>query len=552
MPQRILGLDMGHWSVKAVLMESRFRAIQVVDCLEVPLSPETEGQLDLRDRQAVALEMLLSRLPARPDVVSTCVPADAATIHWVPLPFADPRKVQQVLPGELEDLIPFELSDCIFAYEISSSETGPEALVAIAKQSTVGNLLSFLDGFGLDPRHLSVDAIDLYTLYTHFLRDDDSRAERPPDVDEARIEAPVDATAKVSSVRLIVDIGHARSLILAATDDRVLYARSIANGGQGLTQAIRDAYGITLQEAEEGKHADAFIESSLHPAPSDAAQRMSQIVYQSIRPITQEIRRSLQYIRQKRQLSVTRIDLVGGGSKVRNLANHLAEHLQIPVAHGAAVEQAVARSVEGPRRAAFALPLALAIQASPEHDIKEIQLRNGPFRYSGGLEHLQTRMPAIAAASGILVFLWILVAVVQYQLIGRREKDVDQQVCSITKEVIGREECELAVALSLMREPSGELGVFELPKHSASFYAADLSERIPEGALEGTLFSELDITTNRARVSGTTDSFDSVDKIVAEYRKNPCYQDVRKSKIDKGSDGRGVEFQLSMQLDCPK
>jgi hypothetical protein len=61
---------------------------------------------------------------------------------------------------------------------------------------------------------------------------------------------------------------------------------------------------------------------------------------------------------------------------------------------------------------------------------------------------------------------------------------------------------------------------------------------------------EMDITSDKARVSGESDSFDAVDSLVTAYAADPCFTEIKKGKLQKKGDGSGVEFQLTMNLEC--
>ena len=110
----------------------------------------------------------------------------------------------------------------------------------------------------------------------------------------------------------------------------------------------------------------------------------------------------------------------------------------------------------------------------------------------------------------------------QYHVTNKRERSIDRQFCEVTMKVIGKEICEPTVAISVMKQPQSELGSFKLPERSAVRVAAELSHMIPEAMAKDVLIQELEITSERARVSGETSSFDAVDQIVAAR----CYGEV--------------------------
>lgn len=548
MPQRILGVDLGAWSVKAVLAESAFRGYTVEATYEVPVGlgpPETRSE-----RQIEALSEILAMPGAKPDTLIAAMPGETTTVRSIELPFSDTRKLEATMEGELADLLPFDVGEAVFDHVIQEKLDGgaSRSLAAAAREEDVRERLALLNDAGVDPRFLPVDTLQLYNLYTHYLHDDASRAETPK---ETSSEASTFVIADPDSPpdgRLLVDIGHERTVVLAAFEGGIAHTRVLRHGGREVTEAIAEAYQLPWDDAEAGKHEDAFVASARHPAPSDATHRMSEVVVKGLRPLVLELRRTLLSVRREKRMRVARIDLLGGGARIRNLAPYLGEQLNVPTALGAAVEQAVERHVEPERRGAHAIALALALRTAGDEPVNSIDLRKGPLSFAGQLQHLRTRLPFMAGAAAVLMAFVLVLAVVQYRAVAARESAIDEQFCEVTERVVGRRVCEPAIALSVLREPTTELGNFKLPEKSAFRMAADISTAVPKDL--DTRLREMDIRPNQARLVGETTSFDAVDKIFSALGADPCITNVKKGSLLKKSDGKGVEFQLKMDLEC--
>jgi general secretion pathway protein L len=549
MPQRILGIDLGSWSVKGVLIETSFRGFDVVAVREVKVRAGEPGMK--LERQIEALKELLADGTLRADAHVIGFPGENATARYITLPFSDAKRVDQTLGGELADALPFEITDALFDHGLVKKldDGGSISLCAVAKKDALDAFLKAVQSAGIDPKFVPVDAFQLHNLYTFFLREDQSKAEAPTHTSPEAGTFILPTPGGPPDARLIIDIGHERTLLCASSEEGMGYVRVIRAGGRDITEAIAKAYEISLEDAEEGKHADALVTSSRHPAATDVAQRMAEVVHEGLSMLVKELRRSLQAIRSEKRVRIARIDLVGGGARIRNLANYLAEQLNVPAANGVAVEQSVERHLEAPRRPAYAAALAYALRTATEVSSSKIDLRVNEFQFAGQLRHLKQRAPVIAGSIGALILLLLVNTIAQYHVIKKRETSIDQQFCDITQKVVGRAICEPAVAYSVMKNPQTELGNFKLPERSAMRVAAELSAMIPE-KME-ILIQEMEVTPERARITGETSSFDAVDQIVAEYSKDPCYgSDIKKAKLRKKSDGKGVEFQLSIKLGC--
>ncbi len=548
MPQKILGVDLGSWSVKGVLLESSFRGFRVEAVHEELLAPgEPETR---RQRQLDALGRMIGESRLKGDVMVAGFPGEQATMRWVTLPYGDQRKIDQTIAGELADVLPFDVLDAVTDHEVlDRARHESTSLCAAAVSDHVGAFLEALQSSGADPKFLPIDVLQLYNLYTHFLKEDASKPEvaTAPSEEANTFIAP--SPVGPPDARLLVDIGHERTLVCACYEKGIAHVRVLRAGGRAVTEAIAKAYQLSWADAEAGKHEDALATSPRRPATDDASQKMSEVVEQGLSPLVRELRRTIQSIRKEKRVRVARIDLLGGGSRIKNLANYLAEQLNVPVAMGLAVEQAVERQAEASQRASFALALGCALRATGDAPVSRIDLRRGEYQFAGQLQHLRRRAPLMAIAAGVLTVLLMINTIVQYQVISSRETAIDRQFCEITKKVVGREICEPTVAISVVKQPTSELGNFALPEKSAFRIAAELSHLVPK-ELELTL-SEMEITPDRARLSGETQSFDAVDQLVSAYAADKCFTEIKKSGLRKKSDGDGVEFQLSIQLGCP-
>ena len=130
MAQRIIGLDVGAASVKAVVVESTYRSWTVTASGSVPVAAEAEGGPPLRDRQVQAVKELLSRPELAFDTAIVGFPGASAS-HTVTLPFSDVKRIEQTIGFEVEGQIPFDLAEVAWDWQpLRTSEGKTELLVA--------------------------------------------------------------------------------------------------------------------------------------------------------------------------------------------------------------------------------------------------------------------------------------------------------------------------------------------------------------------------------------------------------------------------------------
>jgi general secretion pathway protein L len=108
---RNVGLDWAQDTLRVATLESGFRGFSVQGVRSVPLPAEGTPAERLR----AGLQALELTPPIGPDdVVAVALPSAVVASHLLTLPFTDPRRLEQVLPAEVEGAIPFDLEEVIW------------------------------------------------------------------------------------------------------------------------------------------------------------------------------------------------------------------------------------------------------------------------------------------------------------------------------------------------------------------------------------------------------------------------------------------------------
>src|SRR5690242_12378798 len=118
MAQRILGLDVGERTVKAVLATSAYRGYTVLATARAPVPPPSGGEAPapLRERQAEAVRALLADAHLAFESAIVALPGPSVS-HVLSLPFSDPRRIEQTVGFEVESQIPFDLADVVWDWQ---------------------------------------------------------------------------------------------------------------------------------------------------------------------------------------------------------------------------------------------------------------------------------------------------------------------------------------------------------------------------------------------------------------------------------------------------
>ena len=115
---RIIGIDLGAWSVKATVLEGGFSRFEVAEQTS-QLVTQSDGELPSQSAKRDALQTILATLGAdESTVVGTGYPVDNASVRLIQMPFADKNQIAQTLEFEVEGLVPYDLEEMIVAHRI--------------------------------------------------------------------------------------------------------------------------------------------------------------------------------------------------------------------------------------------------------------------------------------------------------------------------------------------------------------------------------------------------------------------------------------------------
>jgi general secretion pathway protein L len=521
----VAGIDLGAHAVKFVLIEVGFRVSRLVSSWSELVPP---GEAPLAERQGEALQAGMARLPGE-TMTYLALPGEMLAVRALDLPFADARKIDQVVGFELEGQIVHSLQDVVFDHVTlkPSGGLGATVLAVAARTEEVGELLSTLAGRGLDPRGLYAAPVIYHTLF--------AGAARQPGAAEP-------------GCRLLVDVGHRRTNVCFILRDETVYARTITRGGEALTAAVAEAFKLGPVEAERAKHEVGFLSGPDRPAPNATAERMDAALRGALTPLLRELRQTVASFRARDKTPIEGVLLTGGGAALNGLAAMLEEELGAPVSIFAPDSEARAGD---PGEAELGAPYTLgaAIAWAGARGGKELDLRRGPFQFKASFSVLRQK----AVHVGMLVAALLVCATIDATMaLARLNKQRDQlqaQLRVATQELFGEPRMDAkAVATLLKRGFKEEMA--PIPKATAYDLMSEISRRLPAADKIKLDITQLDIAPKKAAIRGTVDSAAARDEMVTKLSEIDCFENISKGPISELSDGT-KQFVLNINSKCP-
>jgi general secretion pathway protein L len=158
---RFLGIDIGDGALRGVMVRSTLRKLELERYVEIPLteSPDAPGRLP---ELSEAGRNLLRALGATPDAIVAGLPGEETSLRAIELPAAARKRIGEVLPFELEAVLPYDPHDAIIDHQPIASDQGTlRVLSAAVLRPHVAAALERLRQIGLEPRELAAGAAAL-------------------------------------------------------------------------------------------------------------------------------------------------------------------------------------------------------------------------------------------------------------------------------------------------------------------------------------------------------------------------------------------------------
>jgi general secretion pathway protein L len=518
-----VGLDIGQTAIKAVRFKRRLSGRESVEYFHLPL-PYGKPVQSEPARLAGHLRNFLWQhgLYGSGDIV-TALPCQDLFIRTLSFPFRDSAKLEQVVPFEVENLIPMALDDVAMGSVVlppkaggaSQKPKGAEVLITAAPKDKVTEHLKFLASADLKPAAIGVDGMALYSV-TKFLQEEGAHV--PGDL-------------------AIVDVGATKTTLCLIHEGRPVVLRTVLWGGNHLTHALAVRYACTFAEAERRKREMAVQE-----------------VDAWLEPLLKELRVSLHAYEGTAHQRLSHCWVSGGGSKLRQLSGHVAHELGLtPV---------------GPRQGfgancprAFSIAFGLAIHPKivrPRWKAKaigsDVALDLGAVADESAARRKESQQDLRLALwcgliLGILALIDLSVRVyLKDSTLTALKLALQAQFAQSFGEG-GTPGQELDVARSRVAQLDKSLSVIDRSRNSVLLNLSDLTKQLPAGI--PLTIRELTVEGASIHLEGETNSFDSVEKIKQAFTSSQQFQGVAVTDTRVGAGPSQVVFRLTYTVQRP-
>lgn len=316
-----VGIDIGSYSIKVAEVNISRKSAVVTDFKEYPLSTQPNAD------QSLEIIETLRNISTNYDSTQTRfvfgIAQNDVSLRRKLFPFRERQKILKSLAFELEDEIPFDLDDTTFEAKILELQGTSSIVMACAcpNESILAHLERAKEGH-IDPAILSVDSFALSNLFEEW-------SQSPPETSAATDPEKTQIDAKKRG-RLILMMGHHRSLLLAYNQDSLVSIRSVLWGASEIAKNISRAFNIPLAESLKVVQLRCYILMNSAGANKDQIL-LSETVKESLVDLSRELKFSVIELQTENNLYFPQLEILGGASNLQNMGPYLTQTLEMPV-----------------------------------------------------------------------------------------------------------------------------------------------------------------------------------------------------------------------------
>ncbi|MBP6218112.1 MAG: pilus assembly protein PilM [Oligoflexales bacterium] len=399
--QRIIGLDIGSYSIKIVEIYNHFKSYEIAGFYQTVI-PSIEN-MPADALIPACLEQIFKENHIVADRIITAMPGQYISSRIMPFGFSDPSKVEAAVFAEIEDQVPFNLSDMIVDHQILGTMNEKTiALVVMTKKEFLKSFLDYLQKIKIDPKLVDIDSLSFYNLCPYL------------EMDPGRCYG-------------IVDIGHEKTSVCLVQSGILRMFRSINLGGRYITEFLARDLEISFTEAQRLKHRVSMVltdqSSGIELSKEDRV--VADRITVASNAIVKELGRTLYAFKNWEKAPVEKIFLSGGTTLLKNFDVYLTQQLEVQSVYnqpGNTLKMDPALNASFPIMAQGLAIGLRAVTSVKRHS--QINMRKGEFAYVQDYEAVLKVAGTVFKIIAVALLLFSFSYMVKYFIYQRETQNV--------------------------------------------------------------------------------------------------------------------------------
>jgi type IV pilus assembly protein PilM len=441
--QKILGLDIGSYSVKAVEILNMYKSYRVTGFHEVVI-PEIEG-VDAADVGMTAVRQLFRQNDLVADKIYTGVMGALASSRFFELENVKKRNIGAVVQSELESQAPFRVEDVVIDHQLLETQGAISTVLAVmARKEDIESYLNELQDISIEPKVIDVDYLSFMNLIPFFRFEDDELAGQRSDSEAGRKEASVSRRR----YRLLIDVGHQKTSVVLFRGQRLVAARTIRMAGRYFTEFLQKNLNVTYGEAQRIKHGVSRIEVSENARPGPSGDKeflVARLIGVSVVELVKEISRTVHSFTTQEKEYPEAIYLSGGSAVISGLREHMEMVLGVPVKPFAFNTEKLSVDEDLSHRTTEMIQaLSLGLRGVNHKRQSKINLRRGELALAGSYDRLVQQITNLGVVVASLLACLIAAYLLRVVTYGSEVTALKNDYRELVKKTLKKEPSDLS------------------------------------------------------------------------------------------------------------
>lgn len=303
----VAGLDVGSSSVKVVELDGKMNNLNLVSLGFENLPDETvvDGQIMELNAVAETIQFVCGDSNIKTPKVITGVSGHSVIIKNIVLPPMSREELEESIDWHAEEHIPYDLSEVSLDYHVTHEDVeATNVMIAACKKERLNNIKQAIQLSGKQPVVIDVDTFALQNCY---------EVNYQPESDQ---------------VVTLLNIGASTMNVNIVKGTQSLFTRDLTIGGSQFTDILQKNLGFSFSQAEAVKRG---VPEAMENVDEKAIEPLMGNVTEMV---ALEIQKTFDFYRatsDNDDLTVEKILISGGGSKLAGLREELSKRLEIPV-----------------------------------------------------------------------------------------------------------------------------------------------------------------------------------------------------------------------------
>lgn len=309
----LLAVDIGSNSIKVGRLLGTPGKFELSNFGMMPLDPESvvEGVVQDEDHVVDALTRLVHAENVDTPYAVASVAGEAVMIKKIKVPMMSKEELEEFIPQEAEQYIPFDIDDVRIDFQIlegvatmeehefEEEEDKQEILLVAVQNEIIDSRSNVLTAAGLKPCIIDLDVFAI--------------------VNAISISRNLQDMGSVA----LMDLGGAFTHLNILMDGVTSYTRDIPIGQDACTTQLMAKYEMEYRESESIK---------VGAIPEDAnKEEIIDLIIESYEPILEELHKSFEFFSTTSNSQVEQAFLCGGGAMIPGVDGLLSDRLGVPV-----------------------------------------------------------------------------------------------------------------------------------------------------------------------------------------------------------------------------